>query len=305
MSSSTIAPTVKSTVILIKRVVVGTLLSVGFAVVVWFDSLGLVQTVPGVWLIPVALAAAFVATEELLRLFETRGIMPKPWLVRCGVAIVVLSAFVDYAGIHAQGGIGDVAAALTLTIIAIMGTAAYDYQPNSKNFERLAFGIFVVVYVGFFMSMICRLRFVDLSNGILPLVSMIAVVKAGDIAAYIIGSVAGRHRFAPSLSPGKTWEGVVASLAASIAMSWFFFHGNPLNFVPRSGHPWGGWMVYGVALGLAGICGDLFESLLKRDMSAKDSGGILPGLGGVLDLLDSLLAAGPLALLLWSWSPSL
>lgn len=71
--------------------------------------------------------------------------------------------------------------------------------------------------------MICRLRFVDLSNGILPLVSMIAVVKAGDIAAYIIGSVAGRHRFAPSLSPGKTWEGVVASLAASIAMSWFFF----------------------------------------------------------------------------------
>lgn len=142
--------------------------------------------------------------------------------------------------------------------------------------------------------MICRLRFVDLSNGILPLVSMIAVVKAGDIAAYIIGSVAGRHRFAPSLSPGKTWEGVVASLAASIAMSWFFFMAI-LSISYRVQVIRGGWMVYGVALGLAGICGDLFESLLKRDMSAKDSGGILPGLGGVLDLLDSLLAAGPLA----------
>lgn len=128
MSSSTIAPTVKSTVILIKRVVVGTLLSVGFAVVVWFDSLGLVQTVPGVWLIPVALAAAFVATEELLRLFETRGIMPKPWLVRCGVAIVVLSAFVDHAGIHAQGGIGDVAArSLSRSL------RSWELQPTTTN----------------------------------------------------------------------------------------------------------------------------------------------------------------------------
>jgi phosphatidate cytidylyltransferase len=129
--------------------------------------------------------------------------------------------------------------------------------------------------------------------GILPLVSMVAVVKAGDVAAYAAGTLVGRHRMAPILSPGKTWEGAAASLAASVAAAWVV-----LAWASPAG-PWGGWPVFGLLVGAAGMIGDLAESLVKRELGAKDSGRLLGGLGGVLDLVDSLLPAAPVAWVLW------
>jgi phosphatidate cytidylyltransferase len=124
----------------------------------------------------------------------------------------------------------------------------------------------------------------------------VAVVKVGDIAAYLAGSVAGRHRMAPLLSPGKTWEGAAASLAASCAVAWLLLERLSWSTVAR---PWGGWLVFGACVGAAGMIGDLAESLVKRELGAKDSGRSLGGLGGVLDLVDSLLVAAPVAWLLW------
>ena len=129
-----------------------------------------------------------------------------------------------------------------------------------------------------------------------PLVSLVAVAKAGDIAAYLGGSLLGRHRMAPTLSPGKTWEGAVASLAGSVAAAWILLE---LAATHLPVGPWGGWLVFGLLVGLAAMAGDLAESLLKRECGVKDSGRSLGGLGGFLDLVDSLLFAAPVAWLLW------
>jgi phosphatidate cytidylyltransferase len=109
----------------------------------------------------------------------------------------------------------------------------------------------------------------------------------------------GRTRMAPVLSPGKTWEGAAASIAGSLAAAWLVLERLPIE--PPTG-PWGGWPVFGLAVGLAGMLGDLAESLLKREADVKDSGGSLGGMGGVLDLVDSLLFAAPVAWILWSAS---
>jgi phosphatidate cytidylyltransferase len=122
------------------------------------------------------------------------------------------------------------------------------------------------------------------------------VAKVGDIAAYLGGSLVGRHRMAPTLSPGKTWEGAVASLVGAVTASWLVLE----RFgTTASGRPWGGWFVFGLCVGLAAMAGDLAESLLKRECGVKDSGRSLGGLGGFLDLVDSLLFAAPVAWLLW------
>jgi len=102
---------------------------------------------------------------------------------------------------------------------------------------------------------------------------------------------------APVLSPGKTWEGAAASIAASVAVAWLVIEQAGGDLAAR---PLGGWFVYGVLVGIAGMLGDLAESLVKRDLAAKDSGSILGGMGGFLDLVDSLLLAGPVAWLLWA-----
>jgi phosphatidate cytidylyltransferase len=127
-------------------------------------------------------------------------------------------------------------------------------------------------------------------------VSLIAVVKASDIAAYAVGSLVGRHRMAPIVSPGKTWEGAAAALVAAVAVAWLVCE----RLADGGTRPVGGWLVFGVAVGLAGIAGDLSESLVKRDLQAKDSGGALGGMGGFLDLVDSLLLAAPVAWVLWA-----
>jgi phosphatidate cytidylyltransferase len=101
---------------------------------------------------------------------------------------------------------------------------------------------------------------------------------------------------APLLSPGKTWEGAVASIAGSCLAAWLVLD---RLAGPRADGPWGGWLVYGVAVGAAAILGDLAESLLKRECGAKDSGRALGAMGGLLDLVDSLLFAAPVAWGLW------
>jgi phosphatidate cytidylyltransferase len=110
-----------------------------------------------------------------------------------------------------------------------------------------------------------------------------------------MGSLVGRHRMAPTLSPGKTWEGAVASLLAALAAAWLVIDW----WAVAPWRPWGGWPVFGLVVGLSGTAGDLAESLVKRESGAKDSGRSLGGLGGFLDLVDSPLFAAPVAWLLW------
>lgn len=123
---------------------------------------------------------------------------------------------------------------------------------------------------------------------------LLALVPAwsGDVAAYLAGSLAGHRKLAPRLSPGKTWEGTIAGFAAAALAS---FGVGALFGLPRTSVA-----LVVVALGPVALAGDLLESHLKRRAGVKDSGTLLPGHGGVLDRVDSLVAAGPLvAVALW------
>lgn len=120
------------------------------------------------------------------------------------------------------------------------------------------------------------------------LLFLLVTNKGSDIAAYMVGSTIGRHKMAPRVSPGKTWEGAVAGLLAGGAGGVFLMSTTP-----------GAWLIASAALiTIAGQMGDLFESAIKRWAGAKDSGAFLPGLGGALDVMDSFLLSVPLTYLL-------
>lgn len=116
----------------------------------------------------------------------------------------------------------------------------------------------------------------------------ICLVWAADIGAYFVGRAVGRHRLAPAVSAGKTWEGLAGGLAAvliyALAAAWIL--GVPVGALP-------GWIALALVAGVLSVAGDLSESMLKREAGVKDSGNLLPGHGGLLDRIDSLLAALP------------
>jgi phosphatidate cytidylyltransferase len=176
-------------------------------------------------------------------------------------------------------------------------------QSAGKSTVNLALAAFSVLYVGGLIGFFIQLRLLSGSDGAIvglaPLLSLVLVVKVSDTGQYFVGTRYGTRKLAPLLSPGKTWEGAVGGIGASALVTatlltlWFG------SLAGLSG--WGRALVYCLVLGAVGLVGDLAESLLKRDAEMKDSSTWLPGLGGVLDVLDSLLVAGPVAYLCWVW----
>jgi phosphatidate cytidylyltransferase len=132
------------------------------------------------------------------------------------------------------------------------------------------------------------------------IVYLVLVVKASDMGAYFVGSMVGRHKMFPRISPGKTWEGLAGGFLAGIAVSmilyWLWRSPDPSLPVAEFGRltlTWGHALFLGAFLAAIGVVGDLVESLLKRSAGLKDSGRLFPGMGGILDVLDSLLFAAP------------
>ena len=267
------------------------------------DAYGFAGMPAAWWLLPVAIGLAVAATDELIRLFAKRGLRLPGMLLRPGVAVVVLSGIVrpSEANDWLAASLAMPAITHVVFLLLILAVAVIDYRPDRHALQRLASAFFVASYVGMFLSFMVALRFVvqPESNrpSLLPLASLVAVGKGGDIMAYIVGVLVGRSKMALLLSPGKTWEGTIASLVSSTLVAWLLLD---LIAPEAAGLPYGGWLLYGPLVGLAGIVGDLGESLVKRELQAKDSGGLLGGLGGVLDLIDSMLVAAPVAWLLWA-----
>jgi phosphatidate cytidylyltransferase len=133
---------------------------------------------------------------------------------------------------------------------------------------------------------------------------MIICVKCGDSCAYTFGRLWGKRRLTPKLSPGKTGMGFVGALVGSTAGGWLWFRfGGILFDAAPQPSAWPVILGYGLSLGAAGVIGDLCESLIKRDVGKKDASALMPGFGGLLDLVDSPLYAGPLALAWWTMLP--
>ena len=147
------------------------------------------------------------------------------------------------------------------------------------------------MYVPWLLNFIQKINFFPNVNGPFYVLYFILVTKFSDSGAYAAGSLFGKHKMIPRISPGKTWEGFAGALLVSTGASLIFawLAGDKLT-----GMNWMHAAILGIILSTAAVVGDLIESLFKREAGVKDSGRFFPGIGGILDLLDSLLFNAPL-----------
>ena len=173
------------------------------------------------------------------------------------------------------------------------------FRGPDRIIERIAMTMLVIGYLGVLPSFLAQLRWLD-GRATVAIALAVFVPKGNDIGAYftgkfLTGRLLGRTPMTPMLSPKKTWQGAVGGMLASVAVAIGINEGWPVL-------PWGriGAVGFGLTVGLAGVLGDLAESLIKRDLQTKDASQSIPGFGGVLDVVDSLLFAGPVACLWFS-----
>ena len=176
---------------------------------------------------------------------------------------------------------------LAFLIILIMQFARRD---NSNAIVGISTTLFGILYVSWFFSFLVKIRFLlDGIEGAKLLAFVLLVTKAGDIGAFFVGSKFGKNPLRPRVSPNKSQEGCLGGLFFSVAFAFLF-----KSFLPPQAHfSLAQVLCLGAGLGIIGQLSDLSESLIKRDCNVKDSGKLLPGMGGVLDAIDSLLFAAP------------
>lgn len=280
------------------------------------------QTASGVWLIPLLLATVTLAAAELLDLLAIHDLRPRAWTVYAGTWMVVLAACAplawpllgrEYPVDCPLGRAGWPLAAMFASLVVVVVTEMRAYHQPGQALIRVALSVFAITYLGLLASYLAQLRLLlEHRWGLAALLSLLFVVKMSDIGAYGVGRLLGRRKVFPRLSPGKTVEGCVGGLLAAVVAAWVFatwllpllvegisVPGGPTpgaGGLPAGQSVWA-WLGYGLLLGVFGMAGDLTVSLLKRDVGRKDSGRWLPGLGGALDVLDSVLLAAPPAFL--------
>jgi phosphatidate cytidylyltransferase len=159
---------------------------------------------------------------------------------------------------------------------------------------RIATTLLGLMYVPYLLNFIQKLNYFPVltpGDGAFYVVYFIVVTKFSDMGAYLTGSLIGRHKMIPRISPGKTWEGFAGAILFSTAASQVFAHLAGSHLAGMRGYHAA---ILGVLLSVGAVVGDLIESLFKREAGLKDSGRLFPGIGGILDLLDSLLFNAPL-----------
>lgn len=206
---------------------------------------------------------------------------PVPPVVTGAGAALLVCAFV-------MNGIGGpaVLAAVLLTLVVAAGVVALTTVPDASTLTRAAVTVMAPIYAGLPLGALAELRVTDGPGAVLLLLCVLAV---SDSAQYYTGRTLGKRRLAPAISPGKTVAGAVGGLVAACLTT--VLAGPPLVGDPVT--PLWVWGLLGLALAVAGMAGDLFESLLKRGAGVKDSSSLIPGHGGVLDRIDSYLFAVP------------
>ena len=239
------------------------------------------------WLItPVSALVAEVALWEYLTLADASGAKTPKIAAMIAIALLFLCVFSRPEFLAPLLG----AIALALLIVCAFRSPIKQVLPDT------AYSVFGVLYTGLSLTTIPLLSARE--NGPSLLLFLFFVVWAGDIAALYIGRAFGKKKLAPSLSPGKTWEGSIASLVGSLIIalglvllaSALAQRNIELLFYPGSILSW---LLLAALLNIAAQVGDLVESAIKRGAGVKDSGSLLPGHGGILDRIDALLVAAP------------
>lgn len=187
---------------------------------------------------------------------------------------------------------GTYSSLLSAFVLLVLFLYQYKFHGTSGVLANCGANYFSILYLGLLSSFCIAIR---IEFGLWPLLMFAYVVKAADIGAYSIGSMFGKHKFSPKISPGKTWEGMGGAVGAAIIVA--------IGFSLICGiMSWWPAVMFGLIFAFIGQLGDLAESMIKRDAEQKDSANKVPGFGGILDIVDSPLVAAPLAYLFFMWS---
>lgn len=197
-------------------------------------------------------------------------------------------------------------AVLLIFLLGVFGRQLFTRaSENIPPLETMAYTVFGLMYVPWLFNFISKIIYLvprSPEGGLMGqyyVLYLIAVAKFSDMGAYLTGSLIGKHKMVPHISPGKTWEGFGGALAFSLLASYGLRYLMPVKLSllrPLD------LFILGLGLSVAAVIGDLAESILKRGTGVKDSGKLLPGIGGVLDLIDSLLFTAPLLFFYLRWT---
>jgi phosphatidate cytidylyltransferase len=266
----------------------------------------------GIVLLPPYLICLVFMTREVLRLLGAAGLKPLASSVYVGTLFIATSCWIanviqqfnlEVLGEpESKGGWQWAATASFTALLAVAGGVILAFAAEMRRYSHpggvminLAGAVFTFAYLGLLSCFMIQLH---MAYGIGAILSLVIVTKMCDTGAYTFGKLFGRYRITPTLSPGKTLEGVVGGFLFACAGSWLWFS-IVLSYFDKTQTPFFGWILFGLAVALAGMVGDLAGSLIKRDSQMKDSGRAVPGFGGVLDIFDSLLMAAPVAYVFW------
>ncbi|MCW5767324.1 MAG: phosphatidate cytidylyltransferase [Phycisphaeraceae bacterium] len=245
---------------------------------------------PGVIVFIVVLALSFVAARELVKILRDKGIQASMRLC-CASAMIGLAVSclvpTEFKGEHSATIVSSAAA-----LVLVISLAFYSRRQKFEGVIAATGGtLLAFVYLGLMFGFIPAIR---REHSAWILLWILVTAKSCDIGAYFTGKAIGKHKLIPWLSPGKTWEGLVGGVIFAAAVGAF-----GVEVLREYGHTsmptWQWGALAGVLFALVAQMGDLMASLLKRDAGVKDAGKILPGFGGMLDVIDSPLLVAPVA----------
>jgi phosphatidate cytidylyltransferase len=238
-----------------------------------------------------------LALWEFYRMLDHKGLPNfKVTGMICG-GLMLAGSFYYFAKMGPAGSYDFEVAALLFFLLTVFTRQMFARLREDEPLQTMAYTLFGLLYVLWLFNFITKIVYllprssIGAVTGQFYCLYLIVVTKFSDMGAYLVGSAFGRHQLVPHISPKKTWEGFFGamglSLLASLALVWLMpGHLSVLNWTHAT--------LLGLLLGFAAVVGDLAESIIKRSTDVKDSGNFLPGIGGALDLIDSLLFTAPL-----------
>ena len=238
---------------------------------------------------------ALAGLAEFYGLAEKRGLACFKWCGLLGGALLMVGTFLNLTGHLGTSGsparVNDFETGFIILFVLGLCVRQLAARNGPTGMVAIATTLFGLMYVPWLLNFIQKINFFPDVEDKLFLLYFVLITKFSDTGAYVVGSLIGRHKMIPRISPGKTWEGFAGAIALSTAASLVFVHflGDRMTGMNRF-HA----IVLGVLLGVTAVIGDLIESLFKREAGVKDSGRFFPGIGGILDLLDSLLFNAPI-----------
>jgi phosphatidate cytidylyltransferase len=238
---------------------------------------------------------AVTGLMEFYDLVERRQLVCfKKWGIFGGILLMAgtFLHLTGHLGIHGTPArVNDFETVFIILFVLGLCLCQFFTPGNTAGILAISTTLFGLMYVPWLLNFIQKINFFPNIQGHYYLLYFVLVTKSSDTGAYAVGSLIGRHKMIPRISPGKTWEGFGGAILGSTLASVLFYHFLPGHL---AGMTYLHAIVLGVILSISAVVGDLIESLFKREAGVKDSGRLFPGIGGILDLLDSLLFNAPI-----------